>query len=142
MQLAPTPGRSSIMNPGLITRLGDVKVGYAMNGIAYTTYALATAPAASVKLHTRSFDQAVAAVRELMMSTVPQSPAIHGYALLLGENLELVASPVLGEPALFHALDTPAGTGGIASLALLNASRSLLGVVTRHNIISRNHQPC
>lgn len=114
-----------------VGRVATLHVGYALNGVAFKDMdimAPLTEPVATFK---GSYADAVRGAQQLLSK--PNYCGTSAVGIFMQNPGEWLARSVYTNPAMMHALDTPVGTGGIASVEFINASRALVSLVTAKN---------
>jgi hypothetical protein len=122
----PGPGPH---NPLGVTSYGEMKVGHALNGIAYTTHKLLGPLAPPVATFTGSLQDAITGAQAFVKDYESRADGRIAVALL-GDGHTWNAQFLFGDQTVLRAIDNGPGTGGIASIEFTSVSRSLGALVT------------
>ena len=135
--IAPKPPVRELLgpneNPGPIgpATFGTVKIGHALNGIAYTTHLISGPMSAPFATYKGSLQDAIAgAQRDIMKLQLAGGVQGRVAVALTGMGDAWMAHTLFDNPTLIRAIDNGAGHGGIASIEFTRVSRSLGALVT------------
>jgi hypothetical protein len=132
MQLSPINAPATGLgpqNPIGVTTFGTMRIGHALNGIAYTEHRLTAPVTKPFGQYTGSLQDAISAVQ---LATRTQEAQGHSRVAvaLLGLPGSWTAHALSPDAAITSAIDFGPGTGGIASISFPTVSRSLAALVT------------
>jgi hypothetical protein len=137
--IAVTPPRNPNIPPIGVASYGELRIGHALNGIAYTDHKILGPLAGPFGRYTGSLQDAIAsaqiAVKELE-TRVDGRVAV----ALLGMPGRWNAQLIYPDATVLRAIDNGAGHGGIASIEFTSRSRSLGALVTaEHALLAGTH---
>jgi hypothetical protein len=107
-----------------------VKIGHALNGIAYTTHLISGPMAAPFATYRGSLEDAIKGAQRDIMKLQLQGATGRVAFALTGMGDAWMAHTLFDNPTLVRAIDNGAGHGGIASIEFTSVSRSLGALVT------------
>lgn len=115
---------------------GTVRIGHALNGIAYTTHQLSFAITRPAGVFHGSFKDAVSGAQALAASfNATTDGGRAAYALVMGQPGEWTAMQLDLDAYIVRAFENGAGHGGIASIDFPSRSRSLAAIVTERGAV-------
>ncbi len=123
--IGPTPAPGPIG----VSSIGTLRVGHAVNGIAYTEHKLFTPLDESFAEYTGSLQDAIVATTAAIKELEARGDGRIAVALL-GMPGRWVARTVLADPTVMRVVDQGVGHGGIASAEFTSLSRSFGALVT------------
>jgi hypothetical protein len=130
-ELAVFGGPNSNHGPIGVASYGTMKIGHALNGIAYSTHQLLGPMAAPFATYTGSLQDAIAgARRDIMKFQLTGGVQSRIAVALTGMGNQWMAHMLFSDNDVVRAIDNGAGHGGIASIEFTAMSRSLGALVT------------
>jgi hypothetical protein len=135
MQISASVAPAAVLapngNPGPIgvTSFGTVRIGHALNGVAYTEHKLLAPLNKPFAEYTGSLQDAIASATAAIKDFEATADGRIAVALL-GMPGRWTARTIFTDPTVMRAIDNGAGHGGIASIQFTSVSRSLGALVT------------
>jgi hypothetical protein len=124
-------GPDAIGNPGPIgnAHYGTVRIGHALNGIAYTEHRIDGPMAKPFGQYTGSLQDAITSAQTAIKELETRADGRVAVALL-GMPGRWNAQLIYTDQTVLRAIDNGAGHGGIASIQFTDVSRSMGALVT------------
>lgn len=118
-------------NPGPIgvSSFGTLRIGHALNGIAYSDHKILSPLTKPFGSFGGSLESAIAGAQALLLRS--DSSSTHpGAVALVMDGRGWAARSIIVDDAVMQVINHGVGTGGIASAAFTDVSRSLAALVT------------
>jgi hypothetical protein len=129
--LGPDTAPNGNHGPIGVSSFGTLRIGHALNGIAYSEHHLIAPLSAPLAQYTGSLQDAIAgARRDIMKLQLAGGSQARIAVALTGMGNRWMAHQLFGDPTVVRAIDNGAGHGGIASIEFTSVSRSLGALVT------------
>ena len=124
-----TPPLGPNKGPIGVGSAGTLKIGHALNGIAYTTHALTFPITAPFATYSGSLEDAIKGAQGLLLKN-EAAGGPHSVVALLGMPGQYTAQLLHEDHDVARLVDTGVGHGGIASAEFTSVSRSVGALVT------------